>query len=99
MPGTLQACEALAAWARDHGEIGWEARAVLHRATVLAWVDSEGSRVASIEGMALSQRVDDPLLRANAQGHAVYWQLHLHGARIADVQMAEADRRGRAERR
>ena len=89
LPGTLQACETLAAWARDHGEIGWEASAVLHRATVLAWVDSEGSRVASMEGMTLSQRVDDPLLRANAQGHVVYWQLYLHGARVADVRMAE----------
>jgi len=30
LPGTLQACETLAAWARDHGEIGWEASAALH---------------------------------------------------------------------
>ena len=89
LPGTLQTCETLAAWARDHGEIGWQARAELHRATVLAWVDSEESRDASIAGIALSQRVDDPLLRANAQGHATYWQLALHGARIADVRMAE----------
>jgi len=89
LPGTLQACETLATWARDHGEIGWEARAVLHRETVLAWVDFAASRAASIEGIALSQRVDDPLLRADAQGHAVYWQLHLHGARVADVRMAE----------
>ena len=90
LPGTLQACETLATWARDHGEIGWEARAALHRATVLAWVDSEGSRVASMEGMALSQRIDDPLVRANAQGHAAYWQLRLQGARMADVPIAEA---------
>jgi DNA-binding winged helix-turn-helix (wHTH) protein/tetratricopeptide (TPR) repeat protein len=88
-PGTLQTCETLAAWARARGQIRWEASAVLHRATVLAWVDSEGSRVASIEGMALSQRVDDPLLRADAQGHALYWQLYLHGARVADVRMAD----------
>ena len=90
LPGTLQACETLATWARDHGEIGWEASAALHRATVLAWVDSEGSRAASMEGMALSQRVDDPLLRANAQGHAAYWQLRLQGARMADVPIVEA---------
>jgi DNA-binding winged helix-turn-helix (wHTH) protein len=89
LPGTLQTCETLAAWARQHGEIGWEGRAVLHRATVLAWVDSEGSRVASNEGMTLSQRVDDPRLRADAQGHALYWQLYLHGARAADVPTAE----------
>jgi tetratricopeptide (TPR) repeat protein len=89
LPGTLQTCATLAAWARDHGEIGWEASAVLHRATVLAWVDSEGSRAASMEGITLSQRIDDPLVRANAQGHAMYWQLHLHGARVADVRMAE----------
>jgi predicted ATPase/DNA-binding winged helix-turn-helix (wHTH) protein len=89
LPGTLRACETLAAWARDHGEIGWEASAVLHRATVLAWVDSEASRLASIEGIRLSQRVGDPLPRANAQGHAVYWQLYQHGARVADVRMAE----------
>jgi hypothetical protein len=62
---------------------------VLYRATMLWWVDPEGSRAASIEGIALSQRVDDPLLRANAQGHALYWQLCLHGCRIADVRMAE----------
>lgn len=90
LPGTLEACETLAAWARVHGEIGWEASAALHRATVLAWVDSEGSRAASIEGMTLSQRVDDPLLRASAQGHAAYWQLRLHGARRQDVAAAEA---------
>jgi len=90
LPGTLQACETLATCARDHSEIGWEASAALHRATVLAWVDSKGSRAASMEGMALSERVDDPLLRANAQGHGAYWQLRLQGARIADVPMAEA---------
>lgn len=89
LPGTLQACETLAAWARDHGEIGWEARAVLHRATVLAWVDPEGSRAASSAGTTLSQRVDDPLLRAYAQAHAVLWQLYLHGCRVADLRLAE----------
>ena len=89
LPGTLQACDALAAWARDHGEIGWEARAVLHRSTVLAWVDPEGGRDASVAGIALGQRIDDPLLRANAQGHALYWRLHLDGARVADARMAE----------
>lgn len=40
--------------------------------------------------MTLSQRVDDPVLRANAQGHAAYWQLRLQGARSADVPIAEA---------
>ena len=89
LPGTLQACETLAAWARDHGEIGWEASAVLHRATVLAWVDPEGSRAASIEGATLSERVDDQLLRANAQAHAALWQLYQRGCRVADVRRAE----------
>ena len=89
LPGTLQTFETLAVWAHDHGEIGWQSRAVLHRATVVGWIDSEGSRVASIEGITLSQRVDDPLLRANAQGHAAYWQLYLHGCRAADVRIAE----------
>ncbi|HVO23312.1 MAG TPA: AAA family ATPase [Candidatus Margulisiibacteriota bacterium] len=90
LPGTLEACETLATWARAHGEIGWEASAALHRATVIAWVDSEGSRTASMEGLTLSQRVDDPLVRANAQGHAAYWQLRLQGARRADVPIVEA---------
>lgn len=90
LPGTLEACEALAAWARGNGEAGWEAHAALHRATVLAWVDSEASRDASMEGITLSQRVDDPRLRANAQGHAAYWQLRLHGARRADLPVVEA---------
>ena len=89
LPGTLQACDTLATWARDHGEIGWEARAALQRATVLAWVDSEGSRAASMEGIALSQRTDDPLLRANTQGHGAYWQLRLQGARKADLPIVE----------
>jgi DNA-binding winged helix-turn-helix (wHTH) protein len=101
LPGTLQACEALAAWARDRGEVGWEASAVLNRATVLAWVDPEGSRAASSEGMRLSQRVDDPLLRALAQSHAALWQLYLQGCRVADVRLAEdavADARGADDR-
>ncbi len=89
LAGTLQACERLAAWARDHGEIGWEATAVFHRATVLAWVDPEGSRAASIEGTTLSQRVDAPLLRAYAHAHAALWQLYVHGCRVADVPLAE----------
>jgi DNA-binding winged helix-turn-helix (wHTH) protein/tetratricopeptide (TPR) repeat protein len=89
LPGTLQTFETLAEWARAHGEIGWQARATLHRATVLGWIDSEGSRVASVEGNMLSQRVDDPLLRANAQAHAAYWQFYLHGVRVADVRVAE----------
>lgn len=90
LPGTLESCDTLAAWARDHGEIGWEARATLYRATVLAWVDSEGGHVASLQGMTLTDRVDDPLLRANAQGHAAYWQLRLRGARVADLPIVEA---------
>ena len=49
LAGTVQTCETLAAWARERGEIGWEASAVLHRATVLAWVDTEDSRAASME--------------------------------------------------
>ncbi len=90
LPGTLQACDTLAAWARARGETRWEANAVLHRATVLAWVDSEGSRLASNEGIALSRRIEDSRVRANAQGHAAYWQLRLQGAREADVPLAEA---------
>jgi DNA-binding winged helix-turn-helix (wHTH) protein/tetratricopeptide (TPR) repeat protein len=89
LPGTVETFETLGTWARDHGEVGWQARAMLQRATVLGWIDSEGSYAASIEGIRLSQRVDDPLLRANAQGHAAYWQFRLHGARIADVQKTE----------
>src|SRR5262249_16162586 len=90
MPGALQACETLVAWAREHADISWEASAVLHRATVLVWVDSQATPLASIGGMALSQRVDDPRRRANAQGHALSWQVHMLGGRLADVPLAEA---------
>ena len=90
MHATLQTLDTLAAWARTRGEPTWEARAVLYRATVLAWVDAEASRAAAIDGMALSERVDDPVVRADAESHAIYWRLQDRGCRIGDMQLAEA---------
>jgi DNA-binding winged helix-turn-helix (wHTH) protein len=59
VPGTLQTFDALAAWARDRGRIEWQAIAARYRASALAWVDPEGSRAATAEGLALSERVED----------------------------------------
>ena len=82
--------DALAAWARDRGQIGWEANAARYRASVLSWIDPERSRAASAEGMALSERVTDPSLRAHVQGYSAYWRLQCHGWRPDDARMVEA---------
>jgi DNA-binding winged helix-turn-helix (wHTH) protein/tetratricopeptide (TPR) repeat protein len=87
--GAVQAFESLTAWGRDRGQLGWEAKAALYRASVLSWVDPERSRTASAEGIALGERVEDPLLRAHLQGYSAYWQLQRHGWRADDARMAE----------
>ena len=87
--GAVQEFEALAAWGRDRGQIGWEAKAALYRASVLSWIDPERSRAASAEGIALGERVEDPLLRAHLQGYSAYWRLQRHGWRPDDARMAE----------
>ena len=92
LPGTLQTFDSLAAWARDRGEIKWQAIAARYRASALIWVDPEGSRAANAEGMALNERVDDPLLRATLQGFAAYWQWLFHGRRVDDARPVEAAR-------
>ncbi|HSP96517.1 MAG TPA: AAA family ATPase [Candidatus Dormibacteraeota bacterium] len=90
VPGTLQTFDSLAAWARDRGRIEWQAIAARYRASALAWVDPEGSRAAIAEGMALSERVDDPLLRARVQGFAAYFHWLFYGRRVADARRVEA---------
>jgi hypothetical protein len=87
--GALRDFEALAAWGRDRGQIGWEAKAALYRASVLSWIDPERSRTASAEGIALGNRVEDPLLRAHLRGYSAYWRLQRHGWRPDDEGMAD----------
>jgi DNA-binding winged helix-turn-helix (wHTH) protein len=87
--GAAREFEALAAWARDRRQIGWEAKAALYRASVLSWNDPERSRAASAEGIALGERVEDPLLRAHLQGYSAYWRLQRHGWRPDDARIAE----------
>ena len=87
--GAVQEFEALAAWGRDRGQIGWEAKAALYRASVLSWIDPERSRAASAEGIALEEQVQDPVLRAQLQGYSAYWRLQRHGWRADDARMAD----------
>jgi DNA-binding winged helix-turn-helix (wHTH) protein/tetratricopeptide (TPR) repeat protein len=89
-PGTLETFDSLAAWARDRGQIEWQAVAARYRASTLVWVDPEGSRAATAAGMALSERIDDPLLRAKVQGFAAYWQWLFHGRQVEDARRVEA---------
>jgi len=90
VPGTLQTFDALTAWARDRGSVEWQAIAARYRASALAWIDPERSRAATAEGLALSERVDDPLLRGKVQGFAAYWHWLFHGRRVDDVLRLEA---------
>jgi DNA-binding winged helix-turn-helix (wHTH) protein/tetratricopeptide (TPR) repeat protein len=87
--GALHAFDALATWARARGDTGRECWATLCRATVLWWNRPEGSRAATNEAIALSERIADPLLRAHARCHAAHWRVQLHGCRIEDVRMTE----------
>src|SRR5262249_57467000 len=75
--------------ARARGDIAGECWAALCRATVLWWNHPEGSRAATNEAMALSERVTDPLVLAHARSHAASWHVQMHGCRIDDVKMAE----------
>jgi DNA-binding winged helix-turn-helix (wHTH) protein/tetratricopeptide (TPR) repeat protein len=87
--GAVQEFEALAAWGRDRGQIGWQAKAALYRASVLSWIDPARSRAASAEGIALGERVEDPPLRAHLQGYSAYWRLQRHGWQPDDARLAE----------
>jgi hypothetical protein len=87
--GAVHEFEALATWGRDRGQIGWEAKAALYRASVLSWIDPERSRAASAEGIALEERVEDPSLRAHLQGYSAYWRLQRHGWRSDDARLAD----------
>jgi tetratricopeptide (TPR) repeat protein len=89
VPGGLRVVDALAAWARERGNVAWEGRAATRRAGMLYWTEPHASHAASIDALRLSDRAGDALLRAHAQIHAVYWQLHLHGCRVKDIRMAD----------
>jgi tetratricopeptide (TPR) repeat protein len=89
VPGGLRIVDALSAWARERGDVAWEGRAALRRASVLYWTDPDASQAASIDALKLAERAGDELLRAHAQSHAAYWQLHLHGCRVEDIRLAE----------
>jgi len=89
VPGTLRTFDALASWARDRGQTEWQAVAARYRASALVWVDPDASRSANAEGLALSERVDDPLLRAKVQGFAAYWRWLFHGGQPDDARRAE----------
>jgi len=89
VPRGLRIVDALATWARERGDAAWEGRAAIRRAGVLYWTAPDASHAASIDGLRLSERAGDELLRAHAQSHAAYWQLHLHGCRVEDIRMAD----------
>jgi tetratricopeptide (TPR) repeat protein len=90
LPGTLQVFDALAAWARERGQIQWLAIASRYRASTLIWTDPGESRAANAEGLALSARIDDPVVRAKVQGFGAYWQWLVHGRRADDARRVEA---------
>jgi len=90
VPGTLETFDALATWARDRGQITWQAIAARYRASMLTWMDPEGSRAAHAESMACIDRVDDPLLRAKIQGYSAFIQRVFHGLRADDMRLVTA---------
>jgi hypothetical protein len=76
-------------WARERGEVAWEARAALFRASVLSWTDVGASLEAAATALALGDRVEDPL-RAHIRGAGAFWRLHWEGWRAEDERLLEA---------
>lgn len=71
--------EALAERAGARGAVDLEVRALLYLASALSWIDRDRSLAAVARVNALLPRVDDPLLRAHAEGSKGYWTVLLQG--------------------
>jgi DNA-binding winged helix-turn-helix (wHTH) protein len=73
--------EALAACARERGQIERETHALLHLPSVLYWVDRARCLATVDRVAALSGSLRDELLRAHVRGFCGHWNLHLRGWR------------------
>jgi DNA-binding winged helix-turn-helix (wHTH) protein/tetratricopeptide (TPR) repeat protein len=67
--------EAMATCAQQAGLIEDEIRARFYLASALSWVDRQRCLAVMEQTVELSQRLDNPLLQAQARGWAGYWNL------------------------
>jgi len=85
MAGAVADFTALASWAGERCDVGWEAKALLYLASARSWVDPARARAASDRALALSDAIADPVIRADVRGYAAYWNLIVHGWRSEDA--------------
>ncbi len=85
MAGAAADFEALAAAARRQGQTEEEARALIHLASVVSWVDRPRCLGVAEELVVLSGRLGDPLWRAHARGQAGFFNLLMRGWAAEDA--------------
>jgi hypothetical protein len=75
MAGAAGEFEALREYSRIKGVTKYEVRALDNLATALSWVDREQCLEAASRSLALSDELNDELLKAHAKGCWGYWQI------------------------
>lgn len=90
MPASADAFEALAADARNKGDFEGEANALVHLISPLYWGDHERCLATVDRALAVSERIEDGLLRTHTRGCCAFWNLELRGWREEDAQACAA---------
>jgi DNA-binding winged helix-turn-helix (wHTH) protein/tetratricopeptide (TPR) repeat protein len=85
MHGAAREFAALVEFARAHGQVDQEAKALLYLASALTWMDREGRRKALEDAARVADRIEDDLLRAHVRGYCAYWNLQDVGWRAQDA--------------
>jgi DNA-binding winged helix-turn-helix (wHTH) protein/tetratricopeptide (TPR) repeat protein len=86
MGATVDAFEALAHYAREHGRVDVEARALLELGGALSWIDRDRSLAAIEQALALAPRLSDEALQAHVRGYVGCQRILLHGWRDEDAE-------------
>jgi DNA-binding winged helix-turn-helix (wHTH) protein/tetratricopeptide (TPR) repeat protein len=71
--------------ARRQNNLELEARALLHQASALSWIDRDGALQAAATAASLAPRIPNVLLRTHVLGYAGYWRFLLDGWRDEDA--------------
>jgi predicted ATPase len=77
---------ALAAYAREQGQGGWEVKALFYLADEVSQVDLERCLAIAEQAVELSCHLKDEGLQAQARGYYGYWYAFLRGWRDEDAQ-------------
>ena len=85
LPAAATAFEALAASARDQGDVDREAKALLYLASVLFWDDRQRGLIVADQASQRIPSIKDALLQAHTRSYCGFWHLEWRGWRDEDA--------------